>query len=67
MLYLQQHLVLIVPICSGADAFFYYNWNGRKYCKLWVQHLEQQLLVQGGTVNVTVTAVTSNTTLNLTN
>jgi hypothetical protein len=30
-----------------------------------VQHLEQQLLV-GGTVNVTVTAVTANTTLNLT-
>jgi hypothetical protein len=32
-----------------------------------VQHLEQQLLVQGGTVNVTVTAVTADTSLNLTN
>jgi hypothetical protein len=32
-----------------------------------VQHLEQQLLVAGGTVNVTVTAVTADTSLNLTN
>jgi uncharacterized membrane protein len=23
------------PICSGADAIFYTNWNGRKYCKLY--------------------------------
>jgi hypothetical protein len=37
---------------------FYYNWNGGKYCKIIQEHLEQQLIGAGGTVNVTVTAVT---------
>jgi hypothetical protein len=42
---------------------FYYNWNGRKYCKYTGAASGTATIGAGGTVNVTVTAVTSNTTL----
>jgi hypothetical protein len=66
MLYLlQQHLVLNSPICSGADAIFYYNWNGGNTVN-YTAASGTATIGAGGTVNVTVTAVTADTTLNLT-
>jgi hypothetical protein len=46
---------------------FYYNWNRQEYCKLYRCSIWNSNYGAGGTVNVTVTAVTANTSLNLTN
>jgi hypothetical protein len=55
------------PICSGADAIFSITGTAGNTVNYTGAASEQQLLVQVELLNVTVTAVTADTSLNLTN
>jgi hypothetical protein len=55
------------PICSGADAIFTITGTGRNTVNYTGAASGTATIGAGGTVNVTVSAVTANTSLNLTN
>jgi uncharacterized metal-binding protein len=58
----QQHLVLIV-LCSGADAIFTITGTAGNTVNYTGAASGTATIGAGGTVNVTVTAVTANTIL----
>jgi hypothetical protein len=67
MLYQAATLSSNSPICSGADAIFTITGTAGNTVNYTGAASGTATIGAGGTVNVTVTAVTADTSLNLTN